>query len=799
MSDRRVSWKITMRGLESMRRIFGLLALMFVVAVGGSAWGQQVKAAAWTAQWIGAPWSTVRDGAEADGSRPMPIFRREFEVRGRVAKATLRIAGMGQFEARMGSSTGVEMIGKPGLHEAWTDYRKTVAYETYDVTAMLQPGPHALGVMLGNGMYNVQRTSLGGKSQRYTKLEGSFGAPKLIAELRVEYADGKTERIGTDEGWSAARGPVVFSSTFGGEDYDARKAPAGWDRPEFGSDAWERVKTVEGPGGTLVAALAPEVLQAGTHASVSSKDVGQGRVVYDLGQNFAGVVEVRVKGPAGASLKLTPGELLRADGAVDQRSSGRPMWWTYTLRGDGEGEVWAPQFGYYGFRYVQAEWVGAEGSGTVATVTGIPWHSASAKTGTFESSNAMLNAIDKLIVEAMHNNEATLMTDCPHREKLGWLEETHIVAAGLMYNNDLRGLYAATAQNMADAQRADGNVPTIAPHYTQFGAVGSRFDDSPEWGSAAVLAPWAAYRFYGDRAELTRVYPMMQRYVASLESRAVGGIVAFGLGDWYDIGPGEPGVSKLTTLGVTGTLMLYEDAAAMQKIATLLGRREEAARYGKLAGQEAEAFNAKYFDAAKGFYDRGSQTAQAMPLALGIVPAALKAKVLETLLADIHAHQEHVTTGEIGYPYLLRALMQNGRSDVAMAMMMRKDAPSYGSQLAAGATALTEAWDANPRSSQDHFMLGGAEEWFYRGLGGINVDMSRVVTAERITIRPQVVEGADWVKTTFASTLGTVKTEWRREGKNVVVMVTVPVASTVEFPGVRKVVEAGVHRFSVPF
>ncbi len=736
----------------------------------------------WTAKWIGAPWSTERDGAEVDGSKPMPVFRREFAVRGKVAKVELRIAGLGQFEVSVDGG----MVGKPGLHEAWTDYRKTVMFERYDVTPGVQPGEHVLGVMLGNGMYNVQRSVMANGKARYTKLEGSFGAPKMIAELRLTYVGGRTEVVGTDAAWKAARGPVMFDSTYGGEDFDARR--------EAGLE-WGAVKLVDGPGGRLTAAVTEEVGQHEQHAAVKTSEVGGGRVVYDLGQNFAGIVHVRVQGEAGAVLRLTPGELLKEDGTVSQGSSGGPMWWSYTLAGRRAGEEWEPKFGYYGFRYVQAEWT--SGRGEVKGLSGIAEHSDAKVVGTFESSNMQLNAIHQLIVEAMHNNEASLFTDCPHREKLGWLEETHLVAAGLMFNSDLEGLYRATDRNIADAQDGTGMVPTIAPQYTKFGPKYPIYDDSPEWGSAAVLGPWAAYKFYGDKGELATAYPVMQRYVEYLQGKAKDGIVAYGLGDWYDIGPGGPGFEKNTTLGVTGTLMLYEDARAMGRIAKMLGNERDAAGYEGLATKTAAAFNAKFWDGAKGWYDTGSQTANAMPLALGIVPQERKAQVLAHVVEDIHAHGDHVTTGEVGYPYMLRALMEAGRDDVVMAMMMRTDAPSYGSQLKAGATALTEAWDANPKNSQDHFMLGGGEEWFYRGLGGIDMDMSRGV-GEQVLIRPKVVKGVAWVKCGYESKLGKVESDWRTSAGGTTYTVTVPVSATVVLPdGSRKRVGAGMHEFVV--
>jgi hypothetical protein len=328
---------------------------------------------------------------------------------------------------------------------------------------------------------------------------------------------------------------------------------------------------------------------------------------------------------------------------------------------------------------------------------------------------------------------------------------------------------------MADAQKADGMVPTIAPEYTVFAKQGyGPFDDSPEWGSASVLAEWSAYRAYGDVGELQRSYPMMQRYVKFLESKAKDGIVTYGLGDWYDIGPGGPGFGKQTTLGVTATMMLYQDAVTMAKIARLVDKPEDAAGYETLASRVGAAFNARFWNPATGIYDKGSQTANAMPLSLGLVPEANRAEVLAHIVADIHTHNDHVTTGEIGYPYMLRALMAGGRSDVEMAMMMRNDPPSYGSQLAAGATALTEAWDANPHSSQDHFMLGGAEEWFYRGLGGIDFDLSRPDKDERITIHPAIVDGVNWVRCSYDSKLGKIESDWKREGGALAIDVTIP-------------------------
>src|SRR5215469_14245060 len=375
--------------------------------------GNKTTPFVWKAKWITAPWSTERDGAEADGSRPMPIFRREFVLKAKPAKAELRIVGLGQWQASLSDANGVHSVNAAGLHGAWTDYRKTVAFDTIDVTKLVAGGKNVLAVMLGNGMYNVQRTELPGvppRGQRYTKFAGSFGAPKLIAQLDVRYSDGSTQTIITDTGWKVDRGPVMFDSTYGGEDYDARREPNGWRLPNFNDAAWNAAQIVDGPGGTLVSAMAPAVGHHETYAPVKRTDLGGGRVVYDLGQNFAGIVRLRVRGPAGAIVRIVPGELLNQDGTVTQATFHGPMWWSYTLSGDKAGETWEPLFGYCGFRYVQVEWTPGPGmaatkstptpQGELLSLVGIALHSDAVVTGQFTSSNEMLNKIHALIVAA---------------------------------------------------------------------------------------------------------------------------------------------------------------------------------------------------------------------------------------------------------------------------------------------------------------------------------------------------------------------------------------------------------------
>ena len=726
---------------------------------------------------IQAEWIAAAATDEEAGEQPLPLFRKSFALPAPVTRATLYASGLGQDELRING----RKVGSDELTPGWSDYRSTVFYDSYDVTALLHAGANAVGVMLGNGMYRVLKTP-----DRYTKFVGSYGPPKCIVQLSVELANGRAMVIASDGSWKTAPGPITFSSTYGGEDYDARREPAHWDRPGYDDSRWNQALVTTGPGGTLRPELAHPIRVMHTYAPIKITRPRPGVLVYDLGQNFAGWPAIAVRGPAGATVKLIPGELLNKDGTVSQRSSGGPQWFSYTLRGGGI-ERWHPRFSYYGFRYVQVEGaaVGAgsapAGKPRLLALRGEAVHTSSASVGSFASSNELLNRIHTLILRAIENNAVSIFTDCPHREKLGWLEETHLMAPSLLYDFDFAGLYAATARNIADAQTHGGPkaglVPEIAPQYVVFKVDNGAFDDSPEWGSAAVLAPWYLFERTGDRRFLAAQLGVMRAYTAYLGTRAHDGIVSYGLGDWYDIGPGEPGMSKLTTAGVTATAIYYQDLRVMEEATALLGFKEESRRYRQIAEQERAAFNARFFDRDRHRYDKGSQTAQAMPLVLGLVPEGERAHVLQALVDDIRVHGNHVTAGDVGYHYVVDALLEGGRSDVLLDMLERTDAPSYGYQLAQGATSLTEAWDANPRSSQDHFMLGDAEEWFYRGLGGINVDLS-AAPPRQIVLRPYVPGKMAWVHCRYRSALGLIESDWRRGAAETTYNFVVPVNAT---------------------
>jgi len=715
-----------------------------------------LKESDWQADWVGA--------AETNApARPQTVLlRREFTVKPKLRRALLHVCGLGCYEVSLNGRKAGNALFPPG----WTKYDKTCLYDAYDVTELLRPGRNAAGLLLGNGMYNV----VGG---RYTKFTGSFGPLKAIAQLRLEYADGSTELIGSDANWRLAPGPITFSCVYGGEDYDARLEPAGWNQPNFDDSKWDVASVLKGPGGKLkgLSCAAPPIEAFDVLKPVSIKPLKPGVTVFDLGQNAALMPRLKVHGTAGSVVKMIPAELLGNDGAV----AGLGAYWKFTLA-DGGSQSWFPKFFYYGCRYLQIECQAPANSDlpVVETLEGVVVHSSSAPVGEFECSNPLFNRIRTLVRWAQRSNMMSVMTDCPHREKLGWLEEDHLNGPSLRYEFDLAQLFAKVMNDMADSQRPNGLVPDIAPEYVQFNG---GFVDSPEWGSAFILVPWQQYEFTGDLELLRRHYDGLKRYVAYLGSRATNHIVSHGLGDWYDIGPKPPGVAQLTPIALTATAFYYYDAAILARTAALLGHANDAKQYGELAGQIRTAFNQKFFNPSTGHYAAGSQCGNAIPLVMDIVAPPDRQAVVDALVKDVQDRGNALTAGDVGYRYLLRALAEGGRSDVIYAMNNQSEKPGYGYQLKQGATSLTEAWDAGRASSQNHFMLGQIMEWFYRDLAGIGCGPEGA-GFKKILIQPTVPGDLTWVKASYNSIHGVIVSDWKREGGQFALDVTIPANTT---------------------
>ena len=738
----------------------------------------------------------------------------------KIVEATAYVCGLGFYEFSLNG----KKVGNSEFAPLWSDYDKTVYYNTYDVTEQLRRGENVVGILLGNGFYNVR----GG---RYRKLQISFGPPTLLFELVINYEDGTCMTVHSDNDWKYDFSPVTFNCIYGGEDYDARREQKGWNQIGFDDSHWRPVVIQEAPKGILRPQMAAPVkimerydIQKVTKlnaeqvasASVSTKrTVDPSAFVLDMGQNLAGFPEITVRGKRGQKVTLIVAEALTEEGACNQRQTGRQHYYEYTLKGEGD-ETWHPRFSYYGFRYIQVEGAVLKGQKNpqklpvLKNIQSCFVYNSARKVSTFESSNRIFNAAHRLIEKAVRSNMQSVFTDCPHREKLGWLEQVHLNGPGLLYNYDLTAYAPQIMQNMADAQHTNGAMPTTAPEYVVFEGPGmDAFAESPEWGGSLVIFPFMYYETYGDDSLIKKYYPNMRRYVDYLKTRAEMGILSFGLGDWYDYGDFRAGFSRNTPVPLVATAHYYMTVMYLIKAAKMVGNDFDIHYYTSLAHEILAAFNKCFLNKETAQYGTGSQCSNALPLFLQMTQdsdeqgsyqpdAKLDEKVLMNLIKDVEAHGNRLTTGDVGNRYLIQTLARNGQHELIYKMFNHEEAPGYGFQLKFGATTLTEQWDPRQGSSWNHFMMGQIDEWFFNSLVGIRPSTTPKQGYQKFIIAPQPVGDLKYVKASYETLYGTINVDWTCENGTFTLNVSVPVNTTavVYLPGEKepKEIQSGTYQ-----
>ena len=681
--------------------------------------------------------------AKADTlSRRSIILRRSFKPWKTIKKAELRICGLGFYELTINN----KKVGDAEFAPLWSDYDKSIFYNLYDVTSYLQLGDNEIRVLLGNGFYNEQ----GG---RYHKLRISFGPPTLKFFLYVIYEDGMRERLLSDENWEWAPSPIVFNSIYGGEDYDARIEPTDW----------KPVVIQEAPKGLLRKQIAKpvKIMEQFPVKKTLRKD---SLMVLDMGQNLAGYPEITVSGKPGQYLKITPAETLTPEGLCNQKQTGRPHYYTYILKGEGK-ETWHPRFSYYSYRYLQIE-------GDIKVLKDIKScfiYNSAQRIGEFECSNPLINDTHKLIDRAIRSNWQAVWTDCPAREKLGWLEQDWLNGEALVYNYDAQSMIEQTMQNIVDAQHEDGSMPEIAPEYTQFtGSWAKPFQESPEWGGAIIALPMLYWQHYGDLSLAREYYEPMKRYINYLASQDSAYILKMGLGDWYDYGPGRAGFSQNTPMPLVATAHYYQWMCYMYVLAKQLGKRDEAYAFNQRAENIRQAFNREFYDAKRKTYGTGSQCSLALPLYLKLVPEKDYQAVLQNLIKDIHAHGDRLTTGDVGNRYLFYTLAKNGHRELLYKMLNHYDVPGYGYQIKKGQTTLTEQWNPDHGASMNHFMMAHIENLLIPDLLGIQRN------GDLIEIAPHPVGDLTWCKGSTMSAQGKVSVSWKIKKDKFIMDIDIP-------------------------
>lgn len=721
------------------------------------------------ADWQGARW--IDDGKNIPArdedfyqEDPAPLLRREFNLTKPVTRARLHVAGLGYAYPSVNGAR----VADHALDPPWTNFDQRILYRTHDVTPQLAQGANCLGLTLGNGWFNPLPLRMwGGRNIREAL---PTGRPRAIALLVVDHPDGTRTIVTTDEGWKTTEGPTLRNSIYLGEVRDARKVLPGWDKPGFKATAWKPARVTDAPLEPLQPLAMPPVRTLAPVKAVAVTTPSPGGHIVDFGLNLTAIPEIKLDVPAGTRVLLRFGEILHEDGTLnpmtsvcgqikgmrqDKDGNEKPMggpgapeiaWQqdVYIARGGGP-ETYRPDFTFHSFRYMEVSGIPAAPKPADCVI--FPLYTDLANAGSFSCSNERLNQIQEITRRTFLNNAVTVQSDCPHRERFGYGGDIVATSEAYLMNFDMSGFYAKTVRDWADGARPDGNFTDTAPFVgIQYCGVG--------WAMIHPLLIEQLYQHYGNRALIEEQLPAAVRWFELEASKRENGLVLDGLGD-HESMPRKAGP-------VITTPMFIDTARRMARLSRIIGKAENAKCFDKMADESSAAWATAFLNTETGKVDDGSQTSQAIALGFGASPANARPAVFSRLVENLTAPEDgpRLTTGIFGTRLLLEELSRNNRSDLAFALADRKEFPSWGHMLENGATTLWETWtESDGTFSHNHPMFGSISAWFFRWLGGIQA-ADDAVGFDRILIRPQVVDGLTWVKSSHDTVRGRIESNW---------------------------------------
>lgn len=696
---------------------------------------------------------------ELPASSAVPYLRKTYELKSPVSHAVLYVTALGLYEVHING----RRVGDTLLAPDWTDYRKRVRYQTFDVTDYLKAGRNAIGALLGNGWYSGH---IGNGGFEFFGKE-----PAFLAQLEVTYTDGRTERIATDDTWKSHDSPILSSDFMMGEDYDSRLEIKGWDEAALDDSQWQSV-AVRDESLRLDSQVMPAVREI---CELKPQKIAQpmpGSWVFDLGQNMVGVVRLRVSAPAGTRITLRHAEMLNPDGTLYTNNLRGALSVDHYVCHGGGTETWQPRFTFHGFRYVELTGVTAHPSKDA--VTGIVIGSDTPRTGEFACSDPRINQLQSNIQWGQRGNYISVPTDCPQRdERLGWMGDAEVFIRTATYNADVAAFFTKWLVDVDDGQSPAGSFSDVSPNTGGNGGV-------PAWGDAGVICPWTIYEVYGDKRILEQHLPAMTRWIEYLRLRSDGLIRdrdrGNDYGDWLSIGANTP-------KDLIGTAFFAYSTHLVAKSCRVLGHQADADTYDQLFTDIKTAFNKRYVK-ADGRIESDTQCAYAMALKFGLLPNDLRYKAAQYLVQNIKSKGGHLSTGFVGVSYLLPVLTQADKSDTAYELLLQDTFPSWLFSVKLGATTIWERWDGwtpdkhfqDPgMNSFNHYSLGSCGEYLFGDIGGIRPASAGFKT---ILIDPVMRDGLTWADTSFDSVHGRIATVWKRNGKKVSLKVVIPANTT---------------------
>ncbi|WP_259187121.1 glycoside hydrolase family 78 protein [Sphingobacterium sp. BIGb0165] len=738
----------------------------------------------WSAKWIKV--------AETDTSARSPIFRKEFSINKKLKSAMVYVTAKGLYEARINGQRISDTYFAPG----WTSYKNHLQYQVYDVTTVLKNGTNVFGVSLGNGWYKG-RIGFGNQHNFYGDTRG------LLLQLLVEYTDGTTETINSDESWKYAYGPIMASDIYDGEIYDARMEIAGWDNIGFKeNNKWNNVGIMEKGPEKLVAMAGPPVKKHEQFKALKVFKTSAGETVVDFGQNLVGWVMLKAKGAAGTKITLSHAEVLTKEGnfyTTNLRSAKAQD--IYILK-ENTAQIFEPHFTFQGFRYVKVE--GYPGELTSENITAIALYSAMETTGKFVTSNALLNQLQHNIQWGQKGNFLDVPTDCPQRdERLGWTGDAQAFANTAAYNMDVSGFFTKWLKDVKADQLPNGAIPHVIPN-----VLGANDGASAGWADVATIIPWDMYVAYGDRQFLENQYESMRKWVDYISSTAKNNLwnSGFHFGDWLFYRPNDDndGRAAVTDKYLIAQTFYAHSTQLLINAANVLGKQEDVAKYSTLLTNIKSAFVREYMTPT-GRLVSGTQTAYVLALQFDMLPEQLRAACADRLVANIRDYGNHLTTGFLGTPYLCHVLTRFGHNDVAYDLLMQESYPSWLYPVKMGATTIWERWDGikpdgsfqtPDMNSYNHYAYGAIGDWMYRTIAGIN-SVAEEPGYKAVVIAPKPNGKITSASAELETVYGTVKSAWKLENGLLKLEVTIPANSkaTVILPDSTREIGSGTYYF----
>jgi len=757
--------------LKSMQRVYWQVRV----------WDNKGKATAWSMSsfwemgllepesWK-ASWISIQSESTEKGSKPAQYFRKEFTAGKAIKSARVYVTSLGLYQLFLNGQKVSPDLFTPG----WTSYNKRLQYQTYDVTSMIQP-KNSIGAILGDGWY---RGNIGWVSQN-----GYYGSKlALLAQLQINYTDGTSEMIGTDQSWKVTNnGPITESDIYNGENYDARKEMSDWSKTGFDDNQWKKVAVIDQSKKMLIAPQGVSVKAIEEIKPIKLITTPKGETVFDMGQNMVGWVRLKVQGNKGDQITLKFAEVLdKAGNFYTDNLRSAKCTDVYILKGSGI-EIFEPHFTFHGFRFVKIEGLASQAS--LDQITGVVIHSDMKTTGTFACSDPLINQLQHNIQWGQKGNFLDVPTDCPQRdERLGWMGDAQVFSVTAAFNFNVAPFYTKWTKDIAADQLPNGSVPDVIPDVLKGGG------GKTAWADACIIIPWTTYLIYGDQRILEVQYPSMKAWVEYMKTRAGEDNLWTGdwhYGDWLAFATTQSDYPGATTeKDLIATAYYSYSSGLLAKIAGIIGRGEDAKKYAQLSENIKKAFIHEFVTPA-GRLVSHTQTAYSLALAFNLLPEDLIPKAAEYLANDVKK-MGHLTTGFVGTPLLCKTLAAHGYQDLAFMLLNRKEYPSWLYPVTQGATTIWERWDGQKpdgsfqdvgMNSFNHYAYGAIGEWLYRYVAGLDID-PEVPGYKHILLAPHSGGGLTNAGVEFTSLYGKVKSDWKLDGNDFVYEVTVPANTT---------------------